>query len=94
MFVVVSKVSDERERENQLSHKTQRTWGNGWVRMDERKRINSLESMIMEIKTDQEPTRSQLSGAVDLLDLKEHLGTAISKNQELGALVIKALGSG
>ena len=62
--------------------------------MDERKGINSLESRIMEIKTDQGPVRCQFGRVVDLLDLKGHLGTAVSKNQEAGAIVIMVLESG
>lgn len=35
--------------------KDKRAWGNGWVPVDERKGIDSLEIRIVEIKTDQGP---------------------------------------
>lgn len=49
--------------------KTPRTWGNGWVRTDERKGINFLESRIMQMKTDQGPLWCQLGRVADLIDL-------------------------
>ena len=42
--------------------------------MDERKEINSLESRIKEVKTEQRPVRCHLGGVVDLVDLEGHLG--------------------
>lgn len=70
--------------------------GNCWVRMEERKGINSLESRIMQMKTDQGPVSGQLGGAAGPCGLKRsqrHL-YRVSENQKLGTVITVVLESG